>query len=197
MKAYTAAVIWISLAIVVAHALAPPAYLWTEHTISHLAAQGYERAWIMRLGFISFGALVLIATIARVRRSPRAAWPHALVGLYALAVLISGIFSTSPFSPGVAYSHREASIHSVMATLAGIALSAAMLSSALVEQTSRRRRIHLSALVLTMLLSSAFGISASAPGIIQRGLYLVGFAWLVFLEMPTGDQSSHATEPSA
>ena len=58
MRYNTIAVAFIVVAIVVAHLLAPASYSWHDNTISQLAAQGYERVWIMRVGFPGFGALI-------------------------------------------------------------------------------------------------------------------------------------------
>jgi hypothetical protein len=122
----------------------------------------------MRLGFISLGGLVLVGAILKGTLALKVAWPHAFVGLYGLAILLSGIFSTSPFMPGVEFSSQEASLHSTMATLAGIAISVAMVSFTLTDNTPRRKAFHFSALILTMLLSVAFRTFDAVAGVFQR-----------------------------
>jgi len=182
VRFYTLAVAWILIAIIIAHLLVPAPYAWTQDTISELAAQGYGRAWIMRLGFIGFGALVCFGALRRVVADPKRKWPEIGILLYGLAILLAGVFSTEPFQAGVDYSQSEARLHSLAATIAGIALSLAMLFSGLLEQRRAPRIVHLAALALTLLLSSLFGAFPAVAGITQRALYLVGFGWLVYLE---------------
>lgn len=184
MRPYTIAVALFLVVIVAAHVVAPEAYSWTEHTMSHLGAQGYENATIMRLGLIAYGALVLLAAIWKVWRFPRRAWPNMFIGIYGFAILLTGFFSTSPFQPDVPYSIAEANLHSNLASVAGFAISAAMAAFALTAGARRPRIVHAVALVLTMLVSATFFATGGLDGAFQRLLWLVGFAWLVLLETP-------------
>ncbi len=151
------------------------------NSISQLAAQNYAQAWLVRAGFISFGILVQLAGIGRIR-ADRSRWYREVpIMLYGLAILLSGIFSTNTFIRGVPFSETEAGLHTVFATAAGIALSAAMLLFALTDTPASSRLIHAVALVLIMLLSFLFGALPEAAGAIQRLLWVVGFAWLIYL----------------
>lgn len=49
--------------IIVAHFFAPAGYQWTQNSISELASQGHEYAWIMRSGFIGFGILLTLSIV--------------------------------------------------------------------------------------------------------------------------------------
>jgi hypothetical membrane protein len=185
MRYNVLAVAFIIVVIAVAHWLAPAAYSWRDNTISELAAQGYERAWIMRVGFMGFGALIVLGAADRARRmrgSRLHLWREVPLVVYGLGILVAGIFSTAPFLPGVAYSAGEASVHSAVATLAGVGLSLAMLLHAATPGSTRQRILHLVALVLTTAISALFGMATAGAGIWQRCLYLVGFAWLVYSE---------------
>jgi hypothetical membrane protein len=53
MKPYNIEATYLVIFLILA---APQAYNWQQHSISQLGAQGYADAWIMRLGFIGFGA---------------------------------------------------------------------------------------------------------------------------------------------
>jgi len=202
-KSYIFPVVYIAPLIVLAHLLAPEAYSWQRHSISQLAAQGYVLAWIMRAGFIGFGLLMLIIGLSRMRggnvrvHAPGAsiapgAWRKQLrelpILLYGLAILLSGLFSAEPFVAGAAYSPAEAELHGLFATTAGLALSAAMLLYALSDAPAGRRVIHVIALALTFVLSFAFLVVASpaVTGITQRLLWVVGFAWLLYLGRGAG-----------
>lgn len=195
MRPYTLAVALSLVLIVLAHAIAPPSYSWTQYTLSHLAAQAYSLAWVMRLSLLSFGAIVCFGAVWYLTRHPRGLWPHALVLIYGLSNFLTGIFSTSPFVPGAPFSAQEASLHSAFANLAGISLSAAMVFFAIAHKSTRRKILDAAAFVLTMLLSGAFFASGADAGIIQRGLWIVGFTWLILLEVPALDRSTSPVLP--
>lgn len=156
-------------------------YLWYRNSISQLAGQAYPNAWIMRAGFIGFGVLVQIAGIIRMRAVGRYWYREVPIMLYGLSILASGIFSTSPFIEGVPYSEQEAQLHTLFATAAGIALSAGILLFMLTDAPNLRRAVHAIALVLTIGISFLFSALPTVLGAMQRLLWTVGFAWLVYL----------------
>ena len=174
-------VAYLVIFLVLAHLAAPEAYRWQQHTISQLGAQAYANAWIMRLGFIGFGALVQIAGVTRMRLRPRVWYREVPIMLYGLAILLSGIFSTEPFMEGVPYSLQEARLHSVFATTAGVALTIATLLYALTDAPVSRRLVHWLALALITTISFLFGANPATGGLLQRLLWVVGFAWLLYL----------------
>jgi len=177
------AVIWYVAALLAAQAAAPATYSWVHHTVSELGAQGYDRAWIMRLGLVGFGLLINGGLLRKAAARRRLAGPDLCVMVYGAGILLSGVISTAPFVAGMPFSATQASWHSVFATSAGLALSAGMLWRALIETTWAARRRHLAALVAVTLLSALFGMADSGlitagRGVIQRGLHVVGLAWL-------------------
>lgn len=181
-KCYTAAVVLIVVSILAGHLFADASYLWQENTISELAAQGYAKAWVMRLGFGGFGMFVMIGSAQKLIEKKKYWYRETPLFIYGLGILFSGVFSTKPFLPGVGYSEVEAQIHSIMATIAGFGLSLGILFYLFSEHKGWRKSIHFITLILIMGLSAWFGNAASHIGIIQRCLYLVGFSWLVFVE---------------
>lgn len=180
MKFNALSVLFIVIVILIAHILAPEVYDWKRNTISELASQGYRHKWIMQIGFIGFGFLLSIGAITNFRQGRKYRFRHLPLIIYALGILMAGIFCTRPFVDGVPYSEVEARLHSSFASIAGFALSAAMLLYFLTDQ-SRRRILHAISLVLVLGLSIAFGLASSYAGIVQRILYLVGFSWLIFI----------------
>ena len=180
-RSYAPAVGAIVICIMLAHMVAPDQYNWTIHSISQLAAQGYGQAWLMRAGFILFGALVLLAGAGRIRADRRHWYREAAIMLYGLAILLSGIFSTSSFLDGAPFSAAHARWHTIFATTAGVALSLGILLFALTDRPRSRQLAHLVTLVLITLLSALFGATPAAAGVFQRLLWIVGFGWLVFL----------------
>ena len=185
MRHNTVAVILIVAAILTAHLASIPPYSWHDNTISELGSQGYKNAWIMRAGFIGFGALVVAGSVQRMRAQKQLWYRELPLVLYGGGILLSGIFSAKPFMPGVDYSELEASLHSTLATLAGVGISMSILLYVFSEAQVRRKFGHLTALVLVVALSALFGVSTTGAGIVQRGLYVVGFGWLIFIETGT------------
>lgn len=181
MKSYAPAVAFIAFALIMAHLLVGEPYVWSRHSISQLAAQGYANAWMMRMGFIGFGCLVLIAGIGRIRDARRYWHRETAIMLYGLAILFTGVFSTVPFVEGVAYSLQEARLHSFLATAAGAALSIGILLFAVSDEPKPRRLVHGIGLLLVIGLSFLFGVLPTISGVIQRLLWAAGFAWLIYL----------------
>ena len=185
MRLYTFAAGLFTAIILVAHAIAPAPYSWTMHEMSQLGAQGYEYAYLMRFGLISYGALVVVAAILKVAKRFRTGWPNGFIGIYGFAILLTGFFSTAPFRPGVPFSFREMNLHSTFGSLAVFALSTAMVAFTVMAQTPRGRIIHLVALVLIWLMPEIFLKFSDAAGVLQRLLWLVMIAWFTVLEIPS------------
>jgi len=180
MKFIILSVVFIVLVILTAHIFVPEPYNWMHNTISELASQGYRNKWIMQVGFIGFGILLSIGVFQNIRVEENYRFRQILLVIYAVGILLAGIFCTRPFVDGIPYSEVEARLHSIFASIAGFALSAAMLLYFLTDH-SRRRILHAISLVLVLGLSISFGLASSYAGIVQRILYLVGFIWLVFI----------------
>lgn len=169
--------------IVIAHFFAPPEYQWTQNTISDLAAQGVTHQWIMQAGFIGFGLLLNLGFVQKFRAIKKVFYGDVLVMLYGLAVLLSGVFSTAPFLPGVSYSVLESRLHSMFAEVAGILFSLGIFASLLAAPTARGKWFHALFFLLVIGASLSFGLSENGliplgKGLVQRTLYLVSFVWL-------------------
>ena len=52
--------------IIIAHLSANGSYSWKTNTVSELAAQGYERKWIMQIGFVLFGLILIFGIIYKI-----------------------------------------------------------------------------------------------------------------------------------
>lgn len=100
---------------------------------------------------------------------------------------MSGIFCAAPIVTVVSYSLRAAELHSMFATIAGIAMSLGIFWQAVVSSSSRERWMRLIFFILVIGISGLFGLAENHilmidKGIAQRILYLVGLAWLVYEE---------------
>ena len=145
------AVIFFVVIIILAHFFAPFKYDWRLNTISDLGAQQYENAWVMRMGFIGFGVLL----------------------------------STAPFIETSTFSIGEDKWHSLFAQIAGIAFSFGILCHLLLYSNPNQKIINFVFLILVIGFSALVGLSKNGLipiglGLIQRGLYVISFIWLLF-----------------
>ncbi len=180
LHTYAYAIIYIIIILIAAHVLADDAYQWQINSISQLGAQSYDRAWIIRLGFIGFGLIIGATSVQRIRQDEKHWLGDALIMVYGLAIFLSGIFSAEPFIAGAVFSVPEARLHGLFATVAGFALTIAILFFTFTDTPPQRRIGHFAALVLVTLLSGLFGLFPNFAGITQRVLWVVGFVWLVY-----------------
>ncbi|MBC8332937.1 MAG: DUF998 domain-containing protein [Anaerolineae bacterium] len=186
-KPFTFAVAYWLVIIVIAHFFAPPGYAWTKNTISELASQGHTHKWIMQLGLSGFGALIMLAVGMAVYKTKKVLNLLLPVALYGLGVFLSGIYCAAPIDPTIEFSVREAQLHSLFATTAGLSLSAGILWHIFVSLNVRERLAHTIFLVVLVGFSMLFGlvengIADFGLGIAQRLLYSSGFAWLIYQE---------------
>jgi hypothetical membrane protein len=186
LKPISIAVAYFIAVIVIAHFFVPPNYDWTQNTISDLGSQGHVYKWIMQLGFIGFGLILTAGVVYHFRRNTKLYFLF-FVAAYGLSVLITGFFCAAAIDPSIVYSVQEASIHSMFATVAGIAMSAGIIWQIVVSSNSRDRWTRILFLLLVVGVSGLFGLAenhilALDKGIVQRALYLVGLMWLVYEE---------------
>lgn len=166
------AVLTFVVIIMIAHFVAVEGYNWKINTVSELASQGYSRKWIMQIGFIIFALILLVGIIKKVKEHTIDYLIDIPIGLYGLAILVSGIYCTKPFISEIEYSEFESNIHSISATFAGIAFSIAILVSGIKENENPIRLIHFAFLIFVIGMSTYFGISLSNSGLIQKIMYL-------------------------
>ena len=190
------AVVYFIAVIVLAHFFVPPMYAWTQNTVSDLASQGHTYKWIMQTGFTGFGLLLTWGVIFHFNKNNRAYFLLFVV-VYGLSILMSGIFCTAPVDPSMTYSMSEAKLHSMFATIAGIAMSLGILWQFAVSSNHRQRWTRFAFFILVIGISGLFGLAENHllmidKGIVQRILYLVGLAWLVYEEqiLITGRETS-------
>lgn len=176
------AVCWISIIIIIAHLFTPATYSWKENTISELAAQKYKNRWVMQVGFIGFGILVLAGYLINFQMTILNWYTSLPIMIYAASISASGIFCTKPFiEEEVDFSNRQFRIHSLFAQMAGIAFTVAILIYFIISWITWVWIIHLIALVFVIGMSMSFGNVKKGKGIVQRILWSGSFLWLLFL----------------
>ena len=185
-KPFLIAVIYFISVIVLAHFFVPPGYDWTQNTVSDLGSQGHTYKWIMQTGFIGFGLLLTTGVVHYFRQNKKMYFLF-FVAVYGLSILVTGFFCAAPIDPSIPNDLRESQLHSMFATIAGIAMSLGIFWQAVVSANSRERWTRIIFFLLIGGISGLFGLAenhilAIDKGIVQRVLYLVGLAWLVYEE---------------
>lgn len=179
------AVFFFAAMIVLAHFFAPSEYNWRLNTISDLAAQQYQNAWLMRIGLIGFGLILTTAILWRLLHAEEKNYADLLMIVYGLSVLMSGVFSTAPFTNTSTCSIVEDKWHSLFAQVAGIAFSCGILGHLLFYSNPNQKSINFIFFILVIGCSSLVGLSKKGLfpiqlGLAQRGLYVISFIWLLW-----------------
>ena len=180
---YTGAVVFVLLALFIAHIIAPTSYDWTQHTISQLAAQGYELSWVMNAGFIGFGTLVLAGATKRLDHDPRWKWTEGPLVVCGAMFVLSSIFHTRPFIEGFPYSERDALIHGAMSTFARFAIVVSMLAYTIFEMHRIRKVVYLVSCLLVIGLNVMLETSQFSAGVVQRLLCGIVLVWFIFIDV--------------
>jgi hypothetical membrane protein len=187
LRPFSVAVAYFVAVIIVAHFFSQFNYDWTQNTISDLGAQGHVYNWIMRAGFIGFGLILTFGVVRYLSQPATRQYFLLFIAGYGLSVLVTGIFCTAPIDPSLLYSARQASLHSLFATLAGISMTLGLLLQVMRPTNPRQCWTRLVFLLLVVGISALFGMAennilALGKGVVQRTLYLSGLAWLVYEE---------------
>lgn len=165
----------------VSHLVTPPSYYWRENSISEQAAQKYNNKWIMQIGLIGFGFLLGGGILIRLTQVGSVWFMEVPILVYAISISLSGMFCTKPFFESDDYSHFEDRAHSLFANLTGISFSLGVAVRMVFAEFLVDFVLNTTFLVLVLASSIAFGRASSGKGIIQRGIFFLGFLWLILL----------------
>ncbi|MDX2174435.1 MAG: DUF998 domain-containing protein [Bacteroidota bacterium] len=168
-----------TMAIVVAHIFSTNNYEWTKNTISDLGSQGYNRKLIMQFGFLAFGVTLSVGILIN-----GLTWQTTPFLIYGLCVGLTGVFCTKPFFNLDNYSATQATIHSILAQIAGVSFTLGILVQLSYSVNKSEKWIHFVFFILVVSLSATFGLLKNYQGIVQRLLYLTSFIWLIKFYKP-------------
>ncbi|NJK75004.1 MAG: DUF998 domain-containing protein [Oscillatoriales cyanobacterium RU_3_3] len=185
MIAVGVAVAFFIVTIVLAHFLAPSEYNWKLNTVSDLGSQKYKNAWLMRTGFIGFGVLLSTALLPPFIYAEEKNYSDLPIVIYALNVLLTGVFSAAPFTHSSIFSVVEDKLHSLFAQIAGIAFSCGVFWHSSIYSDPNQKITNFVLFAFIIGFSALIGLSKKriikiGLGLLQRGLYLVSFLWLLF-----------------
>lgn len=153
-----------------------PDYASVTHTVSQLAGQNMPNAWIMRTGFVAFGAATVLAALLRLPAQP--AVSVALV-LFGLAMVAAAVWSNLPIDPGLGGSAAEDRRHSIAASAMGVAFAAACVARFWTPGPNRLDPFNLLALACSVGLPMLMLGSPAIAGAAQRLMFLISFVWIL------------------
>jgi hypothetical membrane protein len=176
-----------------------------RHPVSSLALG--EHGWIQAANFIVAGLLTIAFAVGLRRALKNAFWGPALVGLWGLALVGAGVFTTDPVSgypPGTPdllsqYSSLSAELHDLLSLTGFIAIAAACAVFAVRFARTREPgwavysavsgAAFATALVLATIAFAQNPALVAYGGLFQRIAVTIGWAWLALLAVRQVRQS--------
>lgn len=153
-------------------------YSISKNTTSHLGAQNTPNAWIMN---ITFGLLGLACIIEAWLHLKKLWFQKILLSIFGLALILTAIFHHAPIVEGIPYSELDDNLHSVFASTVGFSFTVFAFSIAFIE---KRKIEKISAITVGLIapgLSLLIFYVADYSGLWQRLIFIITFAWLIFL----------------
>lgn len=165
--------------IFLAHFFAPEGYLFYQHTMSELAGQGVDNAWILTTGFLLGGASYIAFAVFYLLQQKLPTWLFWLTALNGLMTFLLGIFPTSydglinaNVNETVVIIHRYIAYASNLLTIASITTHAAL------SKQKYLKLQHLFFLVFALVFSGFFILyRQEIRGIFQRLILLTTTLW--------------------
>jgi|OpeIllAssembly_1097287.scaffolds.fasta_scaffold21163_3 hypothetical membrane protein len=172
MSATRAGIVIFVLAVAAGPAYTAPGYSAVANLVSELAAQNTPRNFLMSGAFLALGAGIAIDGL---RRFSRALAPFVAFGIF---MALAGLFGHKPITAGVSHVEWVHGAHSALGTAAGIAITVAFAWQARRQPEPAQRIVAGVLAVLCFVLPLAMLAFPGVQGGIQRGMYLLVFAWL-------------------
>jgi hypothetical membrane protein len=165
--------------IFIAHFFSPQGYIFYLHTMSELAGQGVENAWILTTGFILGGASYMGFSYYYYKTASLPTWLFVLTFSNGLMTLLLGVFPTSydgfnnyPANETIVIIHRYIAYASNLLTIASITVHAAL------SKNPTLKLRHLFFLVFAFVFSGFFILyNQDIRGVFQRLILLTTTAW--------------------
>jgi Protein of unknown function (DUF998) len=154
----------------------PGSYSWIRQVVSDTASQGIEGAWLGRMGFVLSATAILL--LSGVAGSAWNRWGRLLHQLYGFLLLVLAVFSRRPWA-GVSFDRKEDEIHTVIAIVAGVVFTVAVVLVALSRRpASRLARVTDWGTVTAMLVLPLVMLAAiSVAGVTERVMVAFGLSW--------------------
>lgn len=173
------AVIWVLLSWIMACIVAPETPNMSDSPLNSLLAQGYEHNWVMQIGLIGFGIFLFTGILNKLLQGKGNFFSELMVLLFAMSIILSGIFAPRPLNEELRWSELEDHMHSVLSYIAIGALLVGIGRYGIMEKEKNKQLIHFALLliILSALLVSIF--FTSAPIDFQRIMSAFILLWFL------------------
>ncbi len=164
-------------AIALAPLALPPGYDWVRHTTSESAAQSLHGAWVARTGFLLWGLAVVGSAV--LLRGRWGGWGSLALGTFGVMMLGTAAYSHRPWLTGVPYDATEDLLHSVTASVMGLAFAIGVVLVGLRRSPASRgsRVLDATAVLSSVALPLAMTVDVAHTGAWQRLMFVVAYAW--------------------
>lgn len=172
----TIGILAILAAILLGPTFSAPAFDWMRHSTSEQAGQNMPGAWIMRAGFLAYGASIMTAVALQPRKS---GWVRLALSVFGAGLVATAIWSNAPIVPGLAADFREDWLHSVASGVVGMAFAAACAARLFAPGGSRSDLLAWLGLVISVAIPLAMEALPELRGLLQRTMF--GFSFVFVL----------------
>ncbi len=148
-------------------------YSPVRNLISELSAQNTQGNWFMSAGFIALG---LCIAYDGVRAFSVQQLPFIAFGIF---MLLAGLFSHRPIAPEAPFVQWAHTVHSALATAAGISITIGLAWQAGTQQSLLQRVIAGALAIVCLAFPLAMFRFPEVQGLVQRAMYVLVFAWLL------------------
>ena len=166
----------ITTAMLIGPVFSPEGFSWVTHSTSEQAGQHMPRAWIMRAGFIFYGAGTIAAALLDLKKRP---YVRASLVLFGLGLTATAIWSNAPIVPGLPTDLNEDWLHSIASGVVGFAFAAACGSRLFAPGGNGRDGVSWIGLALAILIPLAMNALPEARGLLQRIMFAYSFVFVL------------------
>lgn len=169
---------YISLVMFILPGFSYNGYSVLANTTSQLGAQASPYAWVMNSAFFLMGISVIISFWDSLSLKH---YEDILPIVFGLSFVLVAIFKHEPGITGLAYDHTAALLHSIFATIMGIAISIYAIVKAVQAKQPRDRILAVLAFIGASGLSFLMYAVPAYTGLLQRIMFLSVLAWIGYL----------------
>jgi hypothetical protein len=165
-----------AMAIAIGPFLSMPSYSSIRHTTSELAGQRMPNAWIMRMGLFAYGIGAIALALFR---GGSGFIGTAALTVFGLCLIGTAIWAHKPIDPKLTFSAREDRLHSLFASMMGLAFALAVMAELADGTAFARDWLSWGALAASIVFPIGMAIVPSLAGLFQRSIFAVSFAWVL------------------
>lgn len=176
MKLFIGVYILMLLVVFILPFFSVESYSILANTTSHLGAQESPNGWIMNLTFILLG----ISTIYAGWESLNHNWfQKAILLIFGIALILTGIFKHAPIEGGLSYNIREDYWHALFSSVTGFTFTVFAASMAFVLKKKYDKALAVLMAVSGVVLPILMFTDPEWMGIWQRIIFISSFGWMI------------------